>query len=218
MKRNLFLSSVLLWACTGCLFTPRCEQARVKEAAVPNASYQKVYEATEAVLEKYFEILYADPKSGVITTRHSQSKSPEQGIVKLRAIAVITPCAGKGTPRIHLKVIMERFREMWDIWGHNIIEEDEFLGIDKIMVGRLLNEIEQRLMATQAAPAAPAPTPAPLAPPTPPPTGIAPPPPSSAVTPPPPAPVQPEPGKGALEMPPAVVAFPPPPEQETPKK
>ncbi len=163
----------------GCI-APRCEQGRMKEMTLGGASQQQVYEATRQVLERYFELACEDPAGGMITTRYSQSKSPEDGIVKVRAIAVITRQPG-GT-RVDVKVVRDRFTEMWNIWGHEIVEGKDFLGSDKAFEGRILNEI-QRLLG--AGPAKGAPESAGKPPVTVPPT---------------------------VGPPPAVVAFPPPPE------
>ena len=180
---------------TGCA-TPRCEQARMKEMIVTGGRYQTVYDATERVLEKYFEIAYANPVAGIITTRYSQAKSADEGIVKIKAIATITE--GKQGPHLNLKVVKERFQEMWDIWGHNIIEKEVFLGADKVLEEQILNEIEKALGQGGTKPAAALPTPAPAA--------AAPAMPQTPT-------VQsgPGPGKPSPSPPPAVVAFPPPP-------
>lgn len=165
MKRAYAIVGLMVFIGAGCA-APRCEESRMKEMIVTGGKYHRVYQATEDVLQKYFEIAYADPACGVITTRYSQEKSPEEAIVKISAIAAITE--GKLGPHINLKVVKQRFLDKWDVWGHNIIEEEVFIGADRLLEDRILNEIEQALSGSEAKPSAalpmPMPAPAPVAP------------------------------------------------------
>ena len=200
MKRILGICLLAVFAAAGCA-TPRCDEVRMRQLVIPGIKSQRVYEAADAVLGKYFDLAYEDATAGIVTTQYSQTKSPEDGIVKIRAIAVVTE--DTGVVNLNLKVVKERFVERWDIWGQNIIEEDHFLGADKGLEVRIMNEIEQTLGGDIPKPTAavPAPAPAVTAP--------------SKST---PARVEPPPivrdvpgvGSGAPGAPPGVITIPPP--------
>jgi hypothetical protein len=136
----------------------------MKEAAVVSGDYQRLYGITERVLDKYFELHYTNATDGIVMTRFSQTKSPNEGIVKVAAIAMVSQ--GEGKPSVHLKVIKQRMVEAWDVWEHNIIEREEFLGSDTDLEQHLLKEIS--LLAAKTLPAAGAKPKAPPAPPKPP--------------------------------------------------
>ena len=182
MKRVLAISVLAAMVGAGCA-APRCEQAHMKEAIVAGVGARKVYDATEGVLGRYFEIAYSDPDAGIVATRRSRTKGPEEGIVEVRAIAVITE--GQQGAKLNLKVVKERYQESWDIWGHNIVETEVFIGADEDFEARILDDIGKELSSPTGKPAAggPAVSPIPGAP-------------SPAVAP---------------AAPPPVVAFPPPP-------
>jgi hypothetical protein len=121
----------------------RCQQAQMQEVALPGEKQPRVYDVTYRILAKYYEIRYEDPESGVIVTSYSQVKSPEEGIVKVRAIAVLTQ--GPEGMIVRLKVVKHRFTEKWTVWGFDIIEEEEFMGSDTSLEQRFLYEIQQAL-------------------------------------------------------------------------
>ena len=208
MKRILGICLLAVFAATGCA-TPRCDEVRMRELVIPGIKSQRVYEAADAVLGKYFDLAYEDATAGVVTTQYSQTKSPEDGIVKIRAIAVVTE--DTGVVNLNVKVVKERFVERWDIWGQNIIEEDHFLGADKGLEVRIMNEIELALGDDMPKPTAAVPAPAPVAPVTAP-APAAPAPAKSTPSraePPPIARDVPGGGSGSLGPPPGVINFPP---------
>lgn len=160
MKRVLAISVLAAMIGAGCA-APRCEQAHMKEAIVAGVAAQKVYDAAEGVLGRYFEIAYSDPDAGIITTRRSRTKGPEEGIVEVRAIVVITE--GQQGAKLNLKVVKERYQERWDIWGHNIVEEEVFIGADQDFEARIFDDIERELSSASAKPGAALGSPGPAA-------------------------------------------------------
>jgi hypothetical protein len=104
--------------------------------------YNRGFDETEIALSRHFDLRYSDRASGVISTRYSSEKSID-GIIKLRAIAVVEQGEGDQAATVNLKIVRERFWEKWE-FDHDLKTQMDFEGYDHRLANVILDEIQSR--------------------------------------------------------------------------
>jgi len=136
--RLLLISALLIAGCRTAIKRP----PTYKTVAVYDVKYDKLFDALEAALARYFHIAYSDRKAGVISTKYSTEKSID-GIIKVRALAVISERID-GALDVNLKVIRERYWEKWE-GDHELVTQKDYLGTDERFADTILARMRRIL-------------------------------------------------------------------------
>ena len=110
--------------------------------ALEGVPYDRAFDETEIAVGRHFDLRCSDRQSGVISTRYSAEKSID-GIIKIRAIAVLQEADGGRKTNVCLKIVRERFWEKWE-FDHNLTTQVDFEGYDKRLAKDILDEIQAR--------------------------------------------------------------------------
>ena len=141
MRTGITLFLILTLAAAGCESVPK-RPPTYKTVAIYDVEYDKLFDALEAALARYFHILVADRQAGVISTRYSSEKSID-GIIKVRVLAVISERID-GAYDLSLKVIRERYWEKWE-GDHELVTQRDLVGTDERFAGTILERMRHIL-------------------------------------------------------------------------
>ena len=110
--------------------------------ALQGVPYARAFDETEIAINRHFDLIYSDRASGVISTRYSSEKSVD-GIIQVRAIAVLKEAPGGQSTTVNLKIVRERFWEKWEL-DHELTTQIDFDGYDERLANAILDEIQSR--------------------------------------------------------------------------
>jgi len=129
---------LILVAAAGC--AGPAHRLEFSSRTLESVPFGRAFDETEIAVDRHFDVRYADRKSGVMATRYSSEKSID-GIIKIRAIAALTPSANGQSTTVHLKIVRERFWEKWQ-FDHELTTQIDFEGYDRRLANAILDEIQ----------------------------------------------------------------------------
>ena len=136
--RSLVLLCAII-AGAGCASRP---PSGFEVRTLDGVAYSRAFDEAEMAIAHHFDIRSSDRDNGLIATRYSSEKSID-GIIKVRAMAILSEAKAGQATTVHLKVVRERFWEKWE-FDHDLTTQVDLEGYDRVLANLILDEIQTR--------------------------------------------------------------------------